>query len=187
MSATDCIYTCGDRWCLGEEGITYPAWHYEENLWDSPSNWYKINALCGHVQQSPILIDPAAFEDDSCALPLDWHMDGTVYDWTVTHKGEGGHTLSVSSADAKSDVFLDNAFQYDGNSQHEKYKFYSLHFHWGPGDKNCSEHVFEGSTTTFEVHFVHYSNDYVGHVVGDGGTRHAHARRRRLPVRGGGR
>ena len=158
---TDCIYTCGDRWCPDEEGISYPDWHYEDDLWDGPSNWYKINALCGHKQQSPILIDPADFEDaDTCSVPLEWHVDDTVYSWTVSHKGEHGHTLSISNDDAKSDVYLMNSFQYDGNEQHEKYKLYSFHFHWGPGALNGSEHRFEGTTTTFEVHFVHYSSDY---------------------------
>ena len=61
---------------------------------------------------------------------------------------------------AKSDIYLENAFQYDGSSQHSKYKFDSLHFHWGPGDQNGSEHVYTGQTTTLEVHFVHYSSDY---------------------------
>jgi len=37
-----------------------------------------------------------------------------------------------------------------------------LHFHWGPDNQQGSEHVFEGTTSTFEVHFVHYSSDYDG-------------------------
>merc|ERR1712190_252082 len=32
--------------------------------------------------------------------------------------------------------------------------------YWGPGNQNGSEHVYEGKTTTLEVHFVHYSTDY---------------------------
>jgi len=156
-----CIETCDDEYCPADEDIDYPEWHYEDSLADGPSNWDKINSLCAHEQQSPILIHPDKFEGDgACAVPLDWHVDDTTYAWMVTHKGEGGHTLSVYSEDAKGDVYLENAFQYDGSSQHEKYKFYSLHFHWGPGNQNGSEHVFEGSTTTFEVHFVHYSSDY---------------------------
>merc|ERR1719245_1793365 len=63
-----------------------------------------------------------------------------------------------------SDIYLHNSFGTNGE-QHEKYKFYSLHFHWGRGNKNGSEHVFEGTTSTFEVHFVHYSSDYA--ALGD--------------------
>ena len=162
QSNPNCVYTCSDdAWC---PGLDYPACHYEEDLEDGPSNWPNIDGgeLCGHEQQSPILIDPTQFDDgDSCEDPLLWHVDHSIYDWTVTHKGEGGHTLSVYSADAKSDVYLENAFGTNG-AQHEKYKFYSLHFHWVPGNQNGSEHMFEGSTTTFEVHFVHYSSDYDG-------------------------
>ena len=92
-------------------------------------------------------------------------MDDTVYDWTVTHKGEGGHTLSIVNAEAKEDVYLENAWQ--STEQHEKYKLYGFHLHWGPGDQNGSEHVFTGTTTTLEVHFVHFSHDYlsVGEAV----------------------
>merc|ERR1712013_823150 len=63
--------------------------------------------------------------------------------------------------------YLYNAFGTNGD-QHEKYKFYSLHFHWGKGNQNGSEHVYDGVTSTFEVHFVHYSGDYlsVGDAVG---------------------
>ena len=157
-----CVWTCGDRWCPDEDGIEFPTWHYEDEYFDGPSNWYKINPLCGHPQQSPILIDPSDFMDtDTCLTPLDWHVDDTVYNWSITHKGESGHTLSIYSAQAKDDVYLNNAFQYDGNSQHEKYKLYGFHFHWGPGNQNGSEHVYKDVTTTFEVHFVHYSADYV--------------------------
>jgi len=149
--------------------IDYPDWHYEENLPDGPSNWWNISGgeLCAHEQQSPILIDPSDLDVlDSCNTPLNWHVDDTVYDWTVTHKGESGHTLSVYSAAAKDDVYLQNAYMM--TDQHWKYKLYGFHFHWGPGDKNGSEHVYEGETTTLEVHFVHYSTDYddVGAAVG---------------------
>ena len=94
-------------------------------------------------------------------------MDDTVYDWTVTHKGEGGHTLSIYSSAAKSDVYLENAWQ--STEQHEKYKLYGFHFHWGPDAQNGSEHLYEGVTTTMEVHFVHYSSDYhsVAEAVAD--------------------
>jgi len=166
QSNPNCVYTCADNaWC---PGLDYPEWHYEDDLEDGPSNWGSINALCDHEQQSPILIDPEQFADEAaCVAQLNWHVDDTVYDWTVTYKGEGGHTLSVYSEEAKSDVYLDNAFGTNG-AQHEKYKFYSLHFHWGSGNQNGSEHVFEGTTSTFEVHFVHYSSDYasVGDAVG---------------------
>ena len=98
-----CIEICDDEYCPADEDIVYPVWHYEETLEDGPSKWYQINSLCTHEQQSPIRIHPDKFEgDDACSVPLDWHVDGTVYDWTVTHKGEGGHTMSVYSADAKS-------------------------------------------------------------------------------------
>merc|ERR1712087_579910 len=161
-----CVESCGEEYCAADEGIEYPDWHYEEDLDDGPSNWANIEGgeLCGHEQQSPISIDPDIMDDYfACEAPLNWHVADTSYDWTVTHKGEAGHTLSVYSAEAKSDTYLYNAFQQ--TSQHEKYKFYSLHFHWGPGNQNGSEHVFQGSTTTFEVHFVHYSSDYA--LVGD--------------------
>ena len=115
---------------------------------------------CGHSQQSPIEIDPTDFTDDNCSEPLNWHIDDTSYNFSVSHKGEAGHTIVLKSDASKSDIYLENAFQYDGSSQHSKYKFDSLHFHWGPGDKNGSEHVYTGQTTTLEVHFVHYSSDY---------------------------
>ena len=149
-----------------EREIDYPDWHYEDDLDDGPANWYKINALCGHEQQSPILIDHGNFNglsgaDNDCSAPLDWHVDDTVYDWIITHKGEAGHTLSVKNYAAKADVYLTNSYRAEGSDQHEKYKLDGFHFHWGPGTVNGSEHVFEGVTTTFEVHFVHYSSDYL--------------------------
>merc|ERR1719474_1244655 len=166
MPYSSCIWSCGAEVCPDSE-IEYPDWHYEDELDDGPSNWGDVNALCEHEQQSPITIYPEAFYDLSeCSEPLNWHVDDTIYDWTVTHKGEGGHTLSIVNDAAKSDVYLENAWQ--TTNQHEKYKLYGFHFHWGPGDKNGSEHVYTGVTTTFEVHFVHYSSDYpsVGDAVG---------------------
>ena len=167
QSNPNCVYTCStDAWC---PGIDYPEWHYEDSLEDGPSNWANIpgGELCGHEQQSPIEIDPSKFvvdlvsgETSDCSPILDWHVDDTIYNWTVTHKGEAGHTLSIDNYDAKNDIYLTNAFQYEGNSQHEKYKFYGFHFHWGPGNQNGSEHVYKDITTTFEVHFVHVSSDY---------------------------
>merc|ERR1719300_561194 len=162
-----CVSRCAgdedEEYCpsdlLGD--IEYPDWHYEESLPDGPSNWKNLAGgyLCAHSQQSPILIDPSDLDVlDSCNTPLNWHVDDTVYDWTVTHKGEGGHTLSVYSSDAKNDVYLQNSYMI--TNQHWKYKLYGFHFHWGPGNRNGSDHVYEGTTTTFEVHFVHYSTDY---------------------------
>ena len=87
-------------------------------------------------------------------------MDETVFEWTVTHKGDAGHTLNVYNSYAQSTVFLANAFQEEGNLQHSRYNLYYVHFHWGLSEQNGSEHRFENTTTTFEVHFVHYSNDY---------------------------
>ena len=145
--------------------------HYEEGLSSGygPSEWYLADDNCGHSQQSPIEIDPSDFsQNETCDTPLNWNIDRTSYNFSVTHKGEDGHTIVLKSDAAKSDIYLDNAFQYDGSSQHSKYKFDSLHFHWGPGDQNGSEHVYTGQTTTLEVHFVHYSSDYsdVGAAVG---------------------
>eukprot|EP01084_Bolivina_argentea_P186474 321427_1 len=154
-----CIFTCGDRWCPSEEGIDYPEWHYKDDLWDGPSNWYKLNELCRHPQQSPIRIDPQHFDGASCDTPLEWNADDTVYNWTVNHKGESGHTLLVSNQLAAHNVYLKNAFGH--TDQHQRYKLYAMHVHWGPGSQNGSEHVYEGISSTFEVHFVHYSNDYV--------------------------
>ena len=168
-----CIWTCDNEFCPEDQEIDYPDWHYEDNLDDGPSNWHLIEGgeLCAHKQQSPILIDPLDFDDilseNDCGSPLEWNVDDTVYNWTVTHKGEAGHTLGISNENAKDNVYLMNSYQ--TTSQHEKYKLSSFHFHWGPGNVNGSEHVFDGVTTTFEVHFVHYSNDYlsVGGAVED--------------------
>merc|ERR1712012_804298 len=64
--------------------------------------------LCNHQQQSPISIDPSKFvtideeiEGEPCNYPLEWNVDDTVYEWTVTHKGEAGHTLAIKSDAAK--------------------------------------------------------------------------------------
>ena len=141
--------------------------HYEEGLSEGygPSQWFKLGE-CAHSQQSPIEINPTDLTlSETCNTPLDWHIDRTAYNLSVTHKGEDGHTIVLKNDAAKSDIYLDNAFQYDDSSQHSKYKFDSLHFHWGPGDQNGSEHIFTGVTTTLEVHFVHYSTDY--DTVGD--------------------
>ena len=164
-----CIWTCSDneqlKWCPDIiDEIDYPDWHYEDDLDDGPSNWKNLEGgeLCGHEQQSPILIDPSNFDlDRTCLEPLEWNVDDTVYNWTITHSGEGGHTLYVSNKNSQNNVYLTNLFQYEDNYQHPRYNFYSFHVHWGPGNQNGSEHVFEGYTTTFEVHFVHYSNDFV--------------------------
>ena len=169
-----CIWTCAGnkdlKYCPEDrsEDIDYPPWHYEDDLADGPSNWKNIAGgyLCAHSQQSPISIDPTKLDAlDSCGERLNWHVDDTVYEWTVTHKGEDGHTLSVYCSDAVDDVYLQNS--YPVTQQHWKYKLYGLHFHWGPDAQSGSEHVFEGKTTTFEVHFVHYSTDYdsVGEAV----------------------
>merc|ERR1719334_1366091 len=135
-----------------------PDWHYEDEFQDGPSTWGDVNDLCDHEQQSPITIYPDAFADDTCSEPLNWNVDDTQYNWTVTHKGDAGYTLLFKSDAAKSDVYLENSWQY--TDQHEKYKLHSFHLHWGPGNQNGSEHVYDGVTTTLEVHFVHYSSDY---------------------------
>ena len=157
--------SCGGSFCPEDEVIDYPDWHYEEDLDDGPSNWPHIEGgeLCGHRQQSPILIDSAEFAVSSglCDAPLEWTVDDAVFDWTVSHKGENGHTLSVKSYGAKEAVSLVNAFQSEGSRQHEKYRFDAFHFHWGPDDDSGSEHRFEGVTTTLELHFVHFSTDYL--------------------------
>ena len=167
----NCVRTCSEndamKWCPEfVDEIEYPRYHYEDELGNGPSDWVNNEGgeLCGHSQQSPILIDPSNFDlDRSCPSEsrLDWNVDDTVYEWTVTHKGEHGHTLNVYSSNAKSNVYLTNSFQTAGNDQHPRYNLYSFHVHWGSGSKNGSEHILEGTTTTFEVHFVHYSNDYV--------------------------
>lgn len=161
----NCVYSCSDNaWC---PGLDYPDWHYEDSLEDGPSNWPNITGgeLCGHSQQSPIRIDPGWFASDGaatadCEAPLEWNVGDAVYEWTVSHKGESGHTLSVKSYGAKDDVYLVNAFQAEGSAQHEKYRLDGFHFHWGPDAQNGSEHLYDGVTTTLEVHFVHYSSDY---------------------------
>ena len=163
----NCVYSCSDNaWC---PGLDYPDWHYEDSLEDGPSNWPNIEGgeLCGHSQQSPIRIDPGWFASDGaatadCEAPLEWNVGDAVYEWTVSHKGESGHTLSVKSYGAKEAVSLRNAYPLDGGSgQHEKYRFDAFHFHWGPDDDSGSEHRFEGVTTTLELHFVHFSTDYL--------------------------
>jgi len=173
QSNPSCIWVCSDdetlKWCPAEDDeIDYgEQWHYEDSLSNGPSTWADFSPLCGHEQQSPILIDPTVFDDeDSCASPLEWSVPDTSYAWTITHKGEHGHTLNVYNGESQNDVVLDNVMSENG--QHEQFKLYSFHFHWGPGDQNGSEHMFEGTTTTFEVHFVHYSTDYsaVGDAVG---------------------
>ena len=147
-------------------------WHYEErDDGYGPSEWFKIPGAqqCGHSQQSPIEINPDNFLNfnTTCNTPLNWNIDDTTYTFTVSHKGEGGHTLLFKSTDAASNIYLNNSFQFDANSQHSTYNLDSFHLHWGPGDQNGSEHVYTGITTTLEIHFVHYSADYnsVGEAV----------------------
>ena len=74
QSNPSCVWVCADDY--GDQ------WHYEDFLFNGPSTWADFSALCGHEQQSPILIDPAAFEDKDMS-----------YEWSITHKGEHGHTL----------------------------------------------------------------------------------------------
>ena len=135
-------------------------WHYEEGLdLIGPTHWYQIEGaeLCGHSQQSPIEIDPSHFRhNDTCSVPLNWTVPSTAYNFSVSHKGEDGHTI-VLKHPALSQIQLHNP-------QHSRYKLDSLHFHWGPGHNNGSEHVFTGFVTTLEVHFVHYAQEY--HSVG---------------------
>ena len=95
----NCVYSCSDNaWC---PGLDYPDWHYEDSLEDGPSNWPNIEGgeLCGHSQQSPIRIDPDKLQLDGDAecdqMTLDWHVNDRQYEWTVSHKGENGHTLKV--------------------------------------------------------------------------------------------
>merc|ERR1719242_2974223 len=161
-----CIWTCA-----GDDAEFCPnvQFTYEDVLGTGPSWWDELNPLCGHEQQSPISIDRDWLEiEGTCSEPLTWNVDDTEYEWTVTHKGEQGHTLAIKNDDAKSAVYLENTFQYEGSSQHPNYKLDSFHFHWGPDDQSGSEHIYEDVTTTLEVHFVHYSSDYsdVGAAVG---------------------
>ena len=148
-------------------------WHYEEGLdLIGPTHWFEIEGaeLCGHSQQSPIEIDPSWFpRDGSCGSPLIWTVSRSKkYNFSVSHKGESGHTIVFQNDELSTDVHLENAFQSASSPQHSRYLLDSLHLHWGPGDQNGSEHIFSGITTTLEVHFVHYSADYdsVGEAVG---------------------
>ena len=159
-----CIWTCNEEYCPEEVEIDFGTFHYEDSLQGGPSTWYLLDdgQLCDHQQQSPILIDPANFDlDRECLEELEWNVDDTSYEWTISHKGEGGHTLSIYNSNSQNNVYLTNLFQYEDNYQHPRYNLHSFHVHWGPGPSNGSEHRFEGVTTTFEVHFVHYSNDFV--------------------------
>ena len=170
-----CIWTCA-----GDDAEFCPdvQFTYEDSLGTGPSWWSDLNPLCGHEQQSPISIDRDWFNvDGTCSEPLSWNVDDTKYEWTVSHKGESGHTLVAYNENAKAAVYLENAFLYEVDSnmsmattmavQHEKYKLDSFHFHWGPDADSGSEHIYEDVTTTLEVHFVHYSADYdsVGDAV----------------------
>ena len=51
-----CIWTCA-----GDDDLKYcpdVQFTYEDSLGTGPSWWSDLNPLCGHEQQSPILIDP---------------------------------------------------------------------------------------------------------------------------------
>eukprot|EP01084_Bolivina_argentea_P072398 131452_1 len=131
-------------------------WHYEEGYGIGPSEWPTLpgSHLCGHSQQSPIQINPSDFVFNTpCNTPLNWNIDNTTYNFTVSHRGDDGHTILFENNLLSSNININKNYILD-----------SFHFHWGNDSSSGSEHIFTNITTTLEIHFVHYAINYTSAI-----------------------
>ncbi|KAJ9583992.1 hypothetical protein L9F63_021662 [Diploptera punctata] len=102
---------------------------------------------------SPINIDDRAIRlAPYNVAPIEFHNY-----WNVTGYASvvnNGHTVAVHIPKRSKLPSI------KGGPLKNHYVFDSLHFHWGPDNKNGSEHHVNGTKFSMEAHIVHHSNQF---------------------------
>ena len=116
-----------------------------EYNYDDQAAWRNLpNSVCGVCnRQSPVNIEPSAAQPSSILQNLiftnwDGRVDGTF--------NNTGHNVQFNPSGVKSTSTV---------NQKGTYVLQQLHFHWGQGQRDGSEHRMQGSQYDAEIHFVH--------------------------------
>ena len=130
--------------CFALFALVASAANEYEYTYDNQAAWRDLQgAVCGICnRQSPINIVPATAQPSSTLQNLIFiNWDGRV-DGTFSNKG---HNVQFDpSVKGTSTV-----------NQKGTYVLQQLHFHWGEGQRDGSEHRIQGSQYDAEIHFVH--------------------------------
>ena len=152
----------------------YASWNYDNR----GNDWSTTYTDCGGSTQSPVNLDNAAIPY-SCPLTnghtlhhLEWIWDNHNT-FNVVNNGHtikltptlrtGVSTFELQNTNLKSIARLLNRYA-STTTEHKEYCLDSIHFHFGSGNLNGSEHTVTYATVTthypLEAHLVHYSCDY---------------------------
>lgn len=169
------------------------SWDY-----DHMSHWGDDYSMCYTKDQSPIDIhtDSVKYDSSVCSNEFEWDVDTSVENYKITNNGhsivltpveaiqyydeaeEDGAIVLADNSTYRTLTLSDDAIASFTNyfmpedSEHERFCFHSLHFHWGTTSKTGSEHLVDGHQYPLEVHFVHYSCSHasLGLTLGQFGT-----------------
>jgi carbonic anhydrase len=125
-------------------------WGYEKQ--NGPKKWCKLGygtCCASSNRQSPIDINQRNVKEDKKNSRL--KLSG--YD-----KLKGNFKLTNDKYSVRLNVNINSAAPtVSGGDLQQGYKFDSLHIHWGPTDREGSEHTINGRSYSAELHLVHMS------------------------------
>lgn len=165
------------------------------------ADWGDSAPMCARNDNSPIDIrtNTAIYDDTICDGTLNWNVDWSVHDWSITNNGHSIGVTPLARTDLYPDITVEgivnddqgrnyttrtiesnviarlaNNFLPEG-SPNDEFCLHSFHFHWGPDGMVGSEHTVDGFAYPLEVHFVHYSCNRanIGEALGPYGTGEA--------------
>ena len=155
---------------------------YPEEHWDAESVMGPgVPNYCGstHEHQSPINIITNSVQSCPTSNKLDWDLNTDIKTFKVENTGHNLRIVPIygdvdSDDSGEDDSSEDDEFENEDtqglfgklknnfgfNGQHSEYYLDSLHLHWGQKEGTGSEHRVDGTQSSMEVHFVHYSKQY---------------------------
>ncbi|XP_064107616.1 carbonic anhydrase 2-like isoform X2 [Macrobrachium nipponense] len=119
---------------------------------NGPSHWHKTFPACGGNNQSPIEIDDKiSTAPESLWRPLKF-LGYDNFPKKMQIKINYGSVQVRGNWHAQPTV--------RGGPLNNDYLFHHLHFHWGPNDREGSEHTLHGKRYPVELHLVHFRGNY---------------------------
>ncbi|XP_055862699.1 carbonic anhydrase-like [Biomphalaria glabrata] len=126
-------------------------WNYDTSSHEGPNYWYVNYPSCGANRQSPINIDTRSAWYDPKLTALDMSDYDVTADVKMTLINRHGHTAEV--------FYKGKSLYLRGGGLPGDYELDQLHFHWGPRQKNGSEHKLNWSHYPMELHIVHHKKE----------------------------
>ncbi|ODM94882.1 putative carbonic anhydrase 5 [Orchesella cincta] len=143
----------------------------EESVFGSamgpPTTWCYQDSKCGETTwsrlcltgkaQSPI--DLPEIEKSSCQIK---NFPRPSYESSLFSLETNGRTVGIKLLD------YEPIFQW--KEQKASYGLHSIHLHWGANDSVGSEHTIHSKHFAFEMHLIHYRNDFnsIGEALSSG-------------------